>query len=487
MTKLSPWVSFLLSGALLGVPGVASADELAPRAAESLQITTLTEGLVFPTAIDFLPNGELVIAEKQGRVLVRKPSGETVTAGQLDVDDKTEKGLLNVIHHPAFSTNRTLIFFYSSAKASEQDKHKISLIRLGEDDHLELASEKVLLQGLRGPDEHEMGGGLAIDRSGNLLVGVGDTGCRAHRLPEPPYTPTNFFGTCLTNGNGKVLRVGLDGSIPADNPLFSETSVTACGEKCGDDVFTAPKAPPRKDIWVWGVRNPWRLWTDPKTGNVWLGDVGDIGNEEIDVIPPAGGKHYGWPFREGGQGHPPSECRKVSPDAGDCVDPAYYCRHDDAPGTADAGCKSINGGLILDDCRWPAEFRGKYFFGDNANGKIWTLEPTPARDSVVPGSRKDVGQVNGFLVDFDLGPDGALYAAVMRIPPEESKIVRLAPKVFGSCDAPVPPAAPVVNSPPPEVHPANAGMSLRKKFFGLVALIALATAATLVITQSRES
>jgi glucose/arabinose dehydrogenase len=438
------------------------------------------------TSIEFLPDGRLVMTEKTGHVVVRLPSGEKVLAGELDVDAKTEKGLLTVIRHPSFATNHELIFYYSSRAASDDDKHRVSIIRLDDSSRLDLASERVIVHGLRGPDDHEMGGGLAIDRTGHLLVGVGDTGCRAHKLPEPPYEPTNYFATCLTNGNGKILRVGLDGSVPDDNPLAKTPAATACGDACADDPFGRPEAPPRRDIWVWGVRNPWRLWVDPKTGAVWTGDVGDIAREEIDVIPPEGGRHYGWPWREGGRGHATAVCRKVTPNRGDCAEPAYTCRHDDAPGDEDAGCKSINGGLIVDECRWPDAYRGKYFFGDNANGRLWTLEPTPARDGIVRGSRRDFGDVTGFAVDFEVGPDAALYVAVMRIPPEQSKVVRIAPRVLRAC-----PDESVLSSrtqPRETLQAEHGGKSKRRRavLAGIIALMFLSAVALVTADRKRS-
>lgn len=463
-------------------PAAAHADVLAPDTGAAFELAEVTRGLSLVTAIEFLPDGRMVIAEKTGRVLVRRATGEVREAGKLDVDAKTEKGLLNVIKHPAFATTRDLIFYYSSATAPDDDKHKVALIRLSEEDQLELAGERVLIKGLRGPDDHEMGGGLAIDRTGKLLVGVGDTGCRARKPPEPPYTPTNYFGTCLTNGNGKILRIGLDGSIPQDNPLVGVEQVTACGATCGDDPFRLAPAEPRRDIWVWGMRNPWRIWVDPKTGNTWVGDVGDLANEEIDVVPPRGNLHYGWPWREGAAGHPIEACGRTLPDRGACAEPAYTCSQDGAPGSFDPGCKSINGGLIVDDCRWPEAFRGRYYFGDNANGKLWSLQPNGARDGVLPGSRLDVGQVNGFVVDFDMGPDAGLYFAVMRIPPEESVVFRMSPRVLGTCAvggtevlaaAPRAPAVPA---------PSNRGQRL----IPVVLLASLAVAAVVVALELRE-
>jgi glucose/arabinose dehydrogenase len=480
-------------------PSLAHADELAPDIAQTFELTTFATGLELPTATEFLPDGRVVITEKTGAVKVRLPKdGTLVEAGKLDVDSKTEKGLLNVIRHPDFVQNHELIFYYSSATAPEDDKHKVSLITLGDDNKLDLSSEKVLVKGLRGPDDHEMGGGLAIDSTGNLLIGVGDTGCRAHKNPEPPYTPTNYFATCLTNGNGKILRVALDGSIPKDNPLVGVTEATTCGEKCSDDAFQLKPSPPRQDIWVWGVRNPWRIWVDPKTGLVWTADVGDISNEEIDIIPKEGGRHYGWPWREGAAGHDVAECKKTLPDRGDCVDPAYYCRHDDAPGTAEPGCQSINGGLIVDDCRWPAPYRGRYYFADNHTGQIWSLDPTIDRAGIVPGSRKDVGKASGFVVDMDVGLDSALYLTVMKIPPEPSTVIRLAPKLLGVCaaDAALASASPGItlpNGPQPSSGRAPVAelpltvdrphRKRRRLVYGTIAALALLAAAGLALSR----
>jgi glucose/arabinose dehydrogenase len=504
------WAGWLFALSVTVFASASRADALSADTSATFDLTTFMGGLELPTALEFLPDGRVVVAEKMGRVLVRLPNGDRVVAGQLDVDSKTEKGLLNVIAHPRFAQNHLLVFYYSAAKAPEDDKHKISLIRLGDDNHLDTSSEQVLLKGLRGPDDHEMGGGLAIDVTGNLLVGVGDTGCRAKKLPEPPHAPSNYFATCLSNGNGKILRIGLDGTIPSDNPLVSVTEATACGATCGEDVFKLPKREPRHDIWTWGVRNPWRIWVDPKTGRVWTADVGDIAHEEIDIIPKEGGRHYGWPFREGAAGNPVSECSKVTPDRGECVEPAYFCRHDDVPGEADSGCKSINGGLIIDDCRWPDGYRGRYFFGDNANGRIWSLEPTQGRDGIVRGSRRDVGKADGFVVDMDLGGDGALYLTVMRIPPDESKILRIFPKVPMACDAAVgpagsagpalgaasasaatssspPAAAPRTSSSPSSLDVAYGARRSRKKLtFAIIAAFALLVAAGLVLTGRKS-
>ncbi len=378
-------------------------------------------GLGQTTDLAFLPDGRMVITEKQGAVRLWTPGAGLSSAGSFPVDTGSEKGLLGVVADPAFETTRRLFFYYSRADAAggtDLDRHRAVSVLLRADGTLDAGSETVLVSGLRGPRNHD-GGGLAIGPDGRLYVGVGDTGCNSGRAPEPPYTPTNYFGTCLSNGNGKILRVGLDGSIPADNPLAAAAEATACGASCGD--APAGLAPPRRDVWAWGFRNPWRFSFDAQTGLLWVGDVGEVTYEEVTVAQA--GRHHGWPWREGGRGWPASKCRETAPDAGDCLDPVYFCRHGSASGGVDGDCQSITGGLVVDTPSWPEAARGRYYFSDNANGRIWSLALAADRRSVVAGSRREEGRLSGGSpVSMRPGPDGAVYLAVL-----PGRVVRFAP------------------------------------------------------------
>jgi uncharacterized protein (TIGR03382 family) len=382
-----------------------------------------------PAVTDFrwLPDGRMVIVRKSGQVHVRTTTGTLVAAGSFSVDTGSEKGLLGVEVDPAFATNSRLFFYYSRSgtgtdPGTDTDRHRVVSITLKADNTLDMTTEKILVRGLRGPANHD-GGALAIGPDGKLYIGTGDTGCNSGVAPGG--TITNYFGTCLTNGNGKILRVNLDGTIPSDNPLSALTAVTACGSSCG----TAPTTTgaPRTDIWAWGFRNVWRMWFDPMTGNLWVGDVGEVTHEEVDIVTK--GKHNGWPWREGAAGYPVTKCTEISPNVGNCVDPVYYCRHGGASGGVDGGCTSITGGVIVDSCDWPATFRGLYFFADNANNSMWTIQPNTARDGIVAGSRKNFGSVSNGPVSMRTGPDGALYVASLG----DGRIARFAPKTPVSC------------------------------------------------------
>jgi len=390
-----------------------------PPPAASLSAVDEVTGLASPTDLAFLPDGRMVVVEKGGAVRLWT-GGALTAAGSFPVDTGSEKGLLGVVADPDFAQNGRLFFYYSLASASggtDLDRHRVVSVRLKADGALDAASEQVLASGLRGPANHD-GGALALGPDGKLYVGVGDTGCNSGRPPEPPQAPANYFATCLGNGNGKILRLALDGSALADNPLSAVAEASTCGAACGD----APGglAAPRRDLWAWGFRNPWRFAFDPRTGLLWVGDVGEITYEEVTIA--RAGRHHGWPWREGAAGWPPGKCRETTPDTGDCVDPVYFCAHGPAAGNLDGDCQSITGGVFLDGQAWPPAWRGLYLFADNANGRLWTLQPDGPRTGVVAGSRREVARLTGGPVSIRLGPDGLPRVVLI-----SGRIVRLQP------------------------------------------------------------
>ena len=236
------------------------------------------------TDIAFLSDGRAVVLRKDGRGLVvvaRRHAMIKQRGRMLTVDIGSEKGLLGVV-----IDGDDNLYFYASTGDDNANKHKVYKARAAADGTVTVdLANPIVTGGLEGPANHD-GGGMVIHK-GQLYIGVGDTG--ANNTP-----PQNKYGACLNKPNGKILRVNLDGTIPADNPLTALAMVTGCADR---DRRHFEMAPPDKRIYAWGFRNPWRFWIDPQTDLMWIGDVGETTQEEITV----GGKgsNHGWPFDEG--------------------------------------------------------------------------------------------------------------------------------------------------------------------------------------------
>src|SRR5262249_12556910 len=162
-------------------------------------------------------------------------------------DTSSEKGLLGVVADPNVVSNHAFYFYVSNGPTA--DKHRVYRAVLDASNTLTVDATPVIAAsrgtgpGLEGPANHD-GGSLFIYQ-GQLYLGVGDTGSNA-------TPPVNKFGSCLNKGNGKLLRVNLDGTVPSNNPLVPVGTVTAC------DTTTGPwsTAGPDKRIFAWGLRNP---------------------------------------------------------------------------------------------------------------------------------------------------------------------------------------------------------------------------------------
>ncbi len=453
--------------AAMTLPSLAQADVLADGlVSDQLEMDDeFIVGVAQPTAIAFLPDGRILVAERLGDLVVRTADGTMTTAGSFPVNSvEGEQGLLNVLPHPDFATNHLLYFFYSAsdeAGGTPEARHRVVTIELGDDNLLDMSTETLIVGDLMGPENHNASG-MSI-YGDYLFIGTGDTGSNSFSTPGNDIG--NYYGTCLTNANGKLLRVHLDGSIPEDNPLIGQT-VTACGAAPGIEP-TETSNSPREEIFAWGFRNPFRLWADPKTGNVWVGGVGESTFEMIQLVPPSGGLHFGWPYREGNAGLPIDTCQNILPNVGDCTPPVYVCEQSDngggysTPAPDDPNvpneCDSITGGLILDGCEWPADFEGRYVFGDYQNERVWTLPLNETRDGVI-GEREELlrTQSSGPVAFAEYG--GALYMVGHS---GNGHITRLAPKEpEPACDVPAmepepepvdpTPTDPVAEEPAPE-------------------------------------
>ena len=364
----------LLSAGLLSA-GLLAATSTAVHAAVPAGYveTAVASSLSQPTAIAFLPDARMVVTEKQGALQLVDGS-TTTTLATLPVCSGSEMGLLGVAVDPDFAANGFLYLYRTTASGSCSTStgrvNQVVRVTMS-GDAVSLASLTVLLTGIRTDVGNHDGGALRIGPDRLLYVGAGDSGLGDNA--GGPGTSSNPYAQDLNSLNGKILRIGLDGSIPADNPF-------------------AGQAGKRGEIYAYGFRNPFRIVFDPLSDRLWVNDVGDLTWEEIDIVGP--GDDASWPSCEA---NAPAGCAQP----GDLA-PVFAYPH---VGAASLG-SSITGGAFAGTAF--GAHAGDYFFADYVSGTIFRVALDAARTSFA-GAPQSIVTIAGGPVDLVTGPDGALF------------------------------------------------------------------------------
>jgi glucose/arabinose dehydrogenase len=369
---------------------------IAPAARAGSPITGFTEtlfqgGLTNPIAIAFLPDGRMLVTEKAGALKVT--DGTTVsTITTLNDCSAVEMGLLGIAVDPSYATNG-FVYLYRTKNPGDCSSatgrfNEVIRITIGAGDTMVAGSLTTLVTGAQTDDGNHDGGCLRIGPDGKLYVGVGDTGLGDNQ--GGPGSSTNPYAQDLSVIMGKVLRINLDGTIPANNPFVGQMS-------------------DRPEIFAYGFRNPFRFGFDPQTSRLWLADVGDLTIEELDIVTSGG--NYAWPHCEGTL---PASCDQP----GD-IDPIFTYPHN---GTGSLGTCIIGGEFAGPGY---GGLDGDYFFGDCTSSNLYYATPN--------GTRDGIGTPTLFLsnanvpADIVFGPDGALYYVATGA----GEVRRVAPSISG--------------------------------------------------------
>jgi glucose/arabinose dehydrogenase len=344
----------------------------------AVSLAPFLDGLTAPLAIVNAGDGSnrLFVAEQGGEIRVIR-DGRALPTPFLDIGAEItsggERGLLGLAFHPDYPRDPRVFVDYTDLNGDTQ----VSSFVVSADgpDRLDPTSEARILQ-VKQPFANHNGGALLFDPSGMLLVSLGDGGSGG----DPQGN-----GQSLTTLLGKILRIDIAGSgggvpyrIPADNPFASGAGGN------------------RPEIWLTGLRNPWRISVDRANGDLWIGDVGQNAWEEIDVQragQPAG-TNFGWNRMEGTHCFEPDrDC-----DAAEVTAPVTDYGHD-------LGCTVIGGNVYRGSAQ--AALVGGYLFGDYCSGRIWAIDP--AGD----GYRSPTQVADSGLSLSAFGEDeaGELYAA----------------------------------------------------------------------------
>ncbi|MEQ8967023.1 MAG: PQQ-dependent sugar dehydrogenase [Azospirillaceae bacterium] len=225
-----------------------------------VRIETVATGLEHPWGVAFLPEGDMLVTERPGR-LRRVAAGGSVSeplAGGPDVAVTRQGGLLDLALDPDFEDNR-LVYMTYAERGDGGISTAVARGRLAGDALEDL--EVIFRQRPRYDGPNHFGSRLAFAPDGTLYVTLGE------RFEFEP-------AQALDNHLGKVVRINPDGSVPEDNPFVGR-----------DDALP--------EIWSYGHRNPQGAAIHPETGRLWMHEHGPRGGDEINV--PEAGANHGWP------------------------------------------------------------------------------------------------------------------------------------------------------------------------------------------------
>ncbi|WDZ85325.1 ThuA domain-containing protein [Micromonospora cathayae] len=428
-----------LLGGIQTAAGVLDSDCGASKTA-SFEKITLDSNTSNPMELDIAPDGRVFYIERDGRVQIIKPdTGNTVTAIDLDVFTGNEDGLIGIRLDPDFATNNWVYLYY--APNDGVARNVISRFTVT-GDTIALSSEKRVLQvdTQRNTCCHA-GGSMVFDSAGNLYLATGDN---TNPFESSAYTPIDEragrqdYDAQRTSGNtndlrGKVIRIH-----PEDDGTYTIPQ---------GNLFAPGTAKTRPEIYAMGFRNPFRIGIDPGTDTLYVADYGpDAGSAnanrgpeglvEWNIVGTPG--NYGWPYCTGANSAYNDYQFPSGPSGAkfDCAAPVNdspnntgltnlppaiaatvwygYAANPLFPEIGGGGAP-MGGPVYRYDAdlnstrKWPAYYDGKAMFGEWNQSKMYTMQLTGDGKSLVDINQLLAGMNFIRPMDFEFGPDGALY------------------------------------------------------------------------------
>ena len=345
-------VALTWPAAVLATPTASDAARTAGNVAQGapgdakIALSLREAGLTNPVFITSAHDGtsRLFIVEQPGRIKILKPDGTIRSTPFLSITGATsggfEQGLLGLAFHPNYETNRRLYVYFTNNdwdivireyRTSATNKNVV-----------DKSTKRKILEINHPGEQNHNGSMLALGPDGYLYIGTGDGGGTG----DPDNSAQNKDSLL-----GKMLRINVNGStngknyaIPSSNPYVGVAGAN--------------------EVWQIGLRNPWRFSFDRANDDLWIGDVGQMEWEEIDVARDTAsgagkGIHWGWRTLEGTHCYNPSSGCSTSGKTA----PQLEYQHNN-------GRCSVTGGYVYRGTAIPA-LVGGYVFADFCTGEIW--------------------------------------------------------------------------------------------------------------------
>ncbi|PCH59102.1 MAG: hypothetical protein COC19_07615 [SAR86 cluster bacterium] len=352
-----------------------------PSVHHDFRITTVAEGLMIPWSMAWLPNGDMLVTERAGKLRIIRDGKLLATdvSGIPAVHAESQGGLFEVLPHPDFANNHLL---YLSFAKPLGDNSTTTVIR-GTFENDALSNVEEIFQAQTNGRSGHYGGRLAFDADGYLFITVGE------RQASPSGDLEAHPAQDTSNHHGVVVRLHDDGSVPNDNPFVGQRG-------------TLP------EIWSYGHRNPQGLAIHPATGDIWVGEHGPQGGDELNISQP--GLNYGWPVIGFGNNYGTGSPIHSTQMRRGLERPLHFW----VPSIATANM------MIYSGDKFPS-WQGNIFVGGLAGQQI-------ARVSLKDDNKTIAGEetlLNGYgrVRDIRQGPDGYIYVAVE----STGEIIRLEP------------------------------------------------------------
>ncbi len=305
---------------------------------QQLAVNPYAQGLNLPIDIKHCGDERLFVVERSGAIRIVNADGTLRPKPFLDISSKissvrSEEGFLGMTFSPDYKNDGKFFVDYTTT-ISGQLTSVIEQYQVDPADSNRALTAGLIILTQSQPYTNHNGGNLMFGKDGYLFVNIGDGGSGG----DPQGNGQN-----LQTFLGKILRIDVTNSspskpyeIPVDNPFFNNVTQGI-----------------KKEIWGYGLRNPWRSSMDRVTGDLWIADVGQGEVEEIDVekFGDAGGRNYGWNIMEGTSCYsPPTGCNRSG-----IILPVYEYSH--------AVGRSVTGGYVFRSVQ-SRELWGTYLFAD---------------------------------------------------------------------------------------------------------------------------
>ena len=362
-----------------------AAQDAYRSALHDYRVTTVAEGLVNPWSMAWLPNGDMLIGERPGRLRIVR-DGRLLpdpVPGVPAVFAEGQGGLFDVLPHTDFASNRLLYLSY----ARPQGEGSTTAVIRGRFENDRLTDIEDVFEAKTAGRGH-YGGRLAWDRDGFLFLSVGE------RMVPSTGVLSAHPAQDLSNHHGVMVRLHDDGQVPADNPFVGQEGALP-------------------EIWSYGHRNPQGLAVHPDTGDIWINEHGPQGGDELNFVQP--GLNYGWPIVGYGVNYGSGSTIHVGTLRDDIEPPTHFW----VPSIATSGL------VIYSGDRFP-EWKGSVFVGGLSGQQLARLTPSvdqPRRFEQEETLAYGIGRVR----DVREGPDGYLYLAIEDRGGAPTPVVRLEP------------------------------------------------------------